>query len=123
MPNVSAFDDDIIITEYPAHASVTLGAIEEEFRKRLELNASPHLLLVKLHGLSIFHEDAQRFLASEKHAALTKAVGILCDRKAGYYEHGKVLIEHFKTAQALTFPVKLFDDEHEALAWLKSKNE
>ena len=122
MPNVSSLDHDILIAEYPAHALVVLNGVKDEYEKRLKINNTPHLLLVKLHGIVIFNQEAQNFVASDKEATITRAAAILCDKNAGYYEHGKLLVELFLVTHKLQFPAKLFDDESGALSWLRSQN-
>jgi len=121
MINVSILEKDILLAEYPPHALIGLSDVKEEAEKRRNLTNSPHLLLVKLHGMATFSQDAQVFISSSEEAIITTAVAVLCDENSGYYEHGKMLIDIFLDTKELKFPIKLFDNENDAFSWLRAQ--
>ena len=106
--------------EYPRHATVTLGDVTDEYKQRTDISKEKRPLLVILHGLAIFSEDAQTFLRGTEHSAITSAAAILVDPAAGYYEHSIILIDSFRTSDVLPFDLKVFEEEQSALQWLES---
>lgn len=112
-------DDGVMRVEYPRHATVTLGDVQDEYKQRTDISKEKCPLLVILHGLAIFSEEAQTFLRGSEHSAITSAVAILVDPAAGYYEHSIVLIDSFQRSDALPYDLKVFEDKQSALLWLK----
>ena len=112
--------DGIMRVEYPNLATVTLHVIQEEYRKRLDITDKKTPLLVKIHGVSSFSDDAQKFLCSDDHSEITSAAAMVGDSKAGYFEHSKILMDIFKSLNKPPFDFKYFEDEEAAIAWLKT---
>ncbi len=113
-------EDGVMRVEYPRHATVTLGDVTDEYKQRTDISKEKRPLLVILHGLAIFSEEAQTFLRGTEHTAITSAAAILVDPTAGYYEHSIILIDSFRTSNVLPFDLKVFEDEQSALRWLKN---
>ncbi len=106
--------------EYPRHATVTLGDVKDEYKQRTDISKEKGPLLVILHGLAIFSEEAQAFLRGAEHSAITSAAAILVDPAAGYYEHSIILVDSFRTSDVLPYDLKIFQDEKSALRWLEN---
>lgn len=109
----------IMQVEYPLHAQVRLDSIQEEYYKRLEITDQKTPLLVQLHGMTFFEVKAREFLCGEENGAITSAAAVVLDAEAGYHRQSKIFMEMFKLLNKPSFPVKIFDDKDEAIAWLK----
>ena len=118
--NVYIDSDGIMRVEYPIHAIVTIQDIQEEYRKRCNITNKKTPLLVKVHGVASFSEDAQEFLCSADHTSITSSAAVVTDPETGYYEHSKILIDIFKLYYKPSFELKRFDNEEVALNWLKT---
>lgn len=112
--------DGIMRVEYPIHAIVSIHNVQEEYRKRLDITDKKTPLLVKIHGIASFSDDAQEFLCTAEHCAITSAAAVVTDSAAGYYEHSKMLIDLFTGLKKPPFDFKVFDSEETALKWLKT---
>ena len=112
-------NNGIMCVEYPMHSIVTIHDVEEEYRKRLDITYMKLPLLVKIHGVVSFSDDAQKFLCSADHCAITSAAAIVGDTKSGYFEHSNILMDLFKIHNEPPFEFKDFENEESAIAWLK----
>jgi hypothetical protein len=119
---VTDYGENVVVSEYSERAFIHQADLEQEIAERIKIkNGEPHLLMIKLHGVAIFGEDAKSIIASDEVSKITKAVAIVCGKESGYFEHGVMLLENFFWENKLSFPTKIFDCEADALAWLKSK--
>lgn len=112
--------DGIMHVEYPSLSIVSIHNVKEEYRKRLDITNTKTPLLVKIHGVASFSEDAQKFLCSADHCAITSAAAVIGDSKSGYFEHSKILLDLFKSLNKIPFDFKYFKDEESAITWLKT---
>ena len=112
--------DGIMHVEYPCLSIVSIHDVQEEYRKRLDITNTKTPLLVKIHGVASFSEDAQKFLCSAGHCAITSAAAVIGDSNAGYFEHSKILVDLFKDLNKIPFDFKYFEDEESAITWLKT---
>ncbi len=121
MVKVTSIEKGILCSEWPAHAIVSKASIEEETSKRQALTNEPHGLLVKLHGIKGITDDAWKIISGKNVQSITSALAILYDRKSGFYEHSKIMVDlRFLHDFAVVYPVKFFEDEGSALAWLRA---
>jgi len=109
----------IMCVEYPLHATVGINEIKQEYKKRIKITDKKTPLLVKIHGMSFFTDEAQEFLCSPKNVAITSAAAIVRDTNAGYFEHSNVLMNVFKMIKKPSFDVNVFDTDAAAYEWLK----
>ncbi len=118
---VKIIEDGIIRAEWPLHAQVSKSSIIDETNQRQALLNKPHALLVKLHGITEITDDAWKIISGTFFCSITTAVAILYDKSAGYYEHGKNMVDlKFIDGRAVDYPVKYFEDEKSAINWLRS---
>lgn len=122
MNEIKAYIDSkgIMHVEYPILSIISIRDVQEEYRKRLDITNTKTPLLVKIHGLASFSEDAQKFLCGVDHCAITSAAAVIGDPKAGYFEHSKILVDLFKGLNKIPFDFKYFEDEESAITWLKA---
>ena len=112
--------DGIMRVEHPIHANITIYHIQEEYEKRIDITSRKTPLLVKIHGVASFSEEAQTFLCGADHSAITSAVALVSNPKAGYAEHSKILMGSFKSRFDPPFEIRSFEDEEPAIIWLKT---
>jgi hypothetical protein len=118
---VSVLEDGIICADWPVHAQVSRAAIEDETSQRQALISEPHALLVKLHGITEVTQEAWEIISGDLFHSITTALAILYDKDAGYYEHGKIMVDlKFIRGITVDYPVDFFDDEIAAINWLRS---
>ena len=121
MVEVKQVEDGILSSEFPPHAVVSKELLEEETAKRLALTDKPHAFLVKLHGLHQITDQAWDIISGNFFDTITTALAIFHDPNSGYYEHGKIMVDiKFLQGTAVNYPVKYFDNEEDALDWLRS---
>jgi hypothetical protein len=113
--------DGIMRVEHPIHANITIYHLQEEYEKRIAITSRKTPLLVKIHGVASFSEEAQTFLCGADHSAITSAVAIVSNPKAGFSEHSKILMGSFKSRFKPPFDIRVFEDEEPAITWLKSQ--
>src|SRR5690606_28537177 len=106
---------------YPLHTSVTLEDVQAEYKQRLFLSNQRNPILVKLRGMVFFSNDARKYLAGPENVAITSAAAVVLDPSAGYQKHSSILMDMFKEFDKPPFPVEIFDNEDEAIAWLKKQ--
>ena len=117
-PKVELNGQGVMRVEYPLHAEVTLESVQDEYRQRLAISSQPLPLVVVLHGMPGFTPEAQFFLTTRRHLALTSAVAIVVVPESGYYEHTKDLLSLFFARANFPCPTRVFDNEPEAVKWL-----
>ncbi len=117
---VSIDSNGIAIIEYPLHAIVTLQDIQTEYQLRISITNKKVPILVNLHGVSSFNEEAQRFVSSDQYAEITMAAAVVLDPKAGYFEPSKLLLDLFKNLNPAPYDIRVFEDIKPAKAWLKT---
>jgi len=118
---VKLIEDGVLCAEWSRHAIVSKEPMGDETSQRQALSNEPHALLVKLHGIASITDDAWDIISSEHFHSITKALAILYDKKSGFYEHGKIMVDlRFLHDLPVKYPVKFFDDEESALSWLRS---
>ena len=122
MNEIKAYIDNngIMHVEYPNLSIVSIHDVQEEYRKRLAITNTKTPLLVKIHGIASFSEDAKIFLCSVDHCAITSAAAVIGDSKAGYFEYSKILMDLFKGLNKPPFDFEYFEDEESAITWLKT---
>ena len=113
-------NDGIMHVEYPLHSILTVYDVQKEYKKRLEITNKRTPLLVKVHGLVSFDVEAQDFLCSADHCAITSAAAVVTDSKAGFFEYSNMLIGSFKDFRKPGFDFKVFENNEAALEWLKN---
>ena len=112
--------DGIMRVDHPVHAIITIHHIQEEYKKRIDITKRKTPVLVTIHGVASFSIDAQIFLCSTDHCAITSAAAIVGDPKAGFFEHSKILMDSFKNHSKPPFDINSFEDEESAITWLKT---
>ena len=110
----------IVCVEYPMHVALSISLLEEEFEALQRLSNGPICYLVKLRGVSYVDREITAFIQTHYTLSNFKAVAILFNPDYGYFEHGKMLIDAFLHVSSIGFPVRKFEDEIEAIDWLKS---
>src|SRR5690606_29588584 len=113
-------EDGIMQVEYPLHTRISLGKIQEEYYKRLDITQEKTPLLVLLHGMVFFEVAAREFLCGEKNSAITSAAAVVLDPSAGYQGQSNIFMEMFKLFDKPPFPVEVFENKEEAMEWLKN---
>lgn len=113
-------NDGIMRVEYPPHAIVTIFDVQYSYKRRLEITKEKVPLLVKIHGMPSFAEDAQKFLCSAEYCAITRVVAVVGDSRAGYFKYSNILLYLFRDIKKPPFDFKVFDNEEAALKWLRT---
>ena len=121
---VELIEEGILCSELPWHTFVSKELIDDEIQKRLVITNDPHAFLVKLHGIKDITDDAWETISGDLFNSITLALAILYDKKSGFYEHGKIMVDlKFLHHLPVRYPVEFFDDEESALNWLRSFKE
>ena len=118
--DIQQMDNGIVTAQYPLHVAVTKLLLEEEWQVLKELSSWPICYLIKFRGVSLVEDDITDFIKEHYRDSHFKAVAILFNSDYGYFEHGKILINAFLHLSEINFPVRKFENEAEAIDWLKS---
>lgn len=112
-PRVWLGEDGILRIRYPQDFNLTLDAMEQVHRKRLELAPAPCPLLVYADTVASAEYDAQQFASREDVAALVTGMGIIV--KSVFT---RAMSELFMRFHRPPYPTRIFRDEGAALEWL-----
>ena len=118
-PKVWLGDDGIIRSEYKPGARISLEDMKSEFELRLAISKEKHPLIILLHGIREFRYEAQNFLAGDKNCVITSAIAIVIPEKNNYPVLSQFLIKTFVAINRLPFSVKIFNNESDAVKWIK----
>ena len=72
-------NDGIMRVEYPLHAIIINNDLRESYKKRLEITNKKTPILLKIHGIASFDEDAQKFICGSEFSAITSAIAVVTD--------------------------------------------
>lgn len=117
VPEVVLGADGIVTIDYTSKAlTTTPDTIRFTRQKVLELGArKPLPIIVKSESLSGFDGDAQEVTSEREHLRAVKAVAIVNATK-----FAKIITEEYLSKLPPALPSKRFDNENEAIEWLKS---
>lgn len=112
-PRVWLGEDGILRIRYAQNFDLTLEAMEQVHRKRLEVIDTPCPLLVYAESVASAEYEAQQFASREDVAALVTAMGIIVKSL-----FTRAMSDLFMRFHKPPYPTKIFKDESTALEWL-----
>lgn len=115
LPTVSLRKDGILRIDYGLHPHITLEAVRYARQRHREL--TPHACPVLITGEGAVRSDleAERYAGSPDVAKLTLASALVTNSLVGQLA-AKLFLLYRKP---MTYPVKVFSNEDEAVAWLR----
>ena len=119
-PKIWLGNDGIMREEYTQKISITMDKSKEIRARKLAVSGGRHPLLIHLlHGLGDFEYSSTQLLGSDKEGEITSAVAIVLSLPTEYPILTKLYVERFERHLKHRFPVKVFDEESDAVEWLK----
>ncbi|NQT72117.1 MAG: hypothetical protein HQ553_05025 [Chloroflexi bacterium] len=119
-PKVWMGNDGIMREEYGQKTCITMDIAKEVHAKKLAVSGDQHPLLIHLlHGLGDFEYSSTQLLGSDKEDEITSAAAIVLSLPTEYPILTKLYTERFERHLKHRFPVKVFDNESDAVEWLR----
>lgn len=112
-PQIWLGDDGILRVRYPPDFNLTLAAMEEIHRQRLEMMPAPCPLLVYADSVAAAEYEAQQFASRDDVAALVTAMAIIVKSL-----FTRAMSDLFMRFHRPPYPTRIFRDEQSALKWL-----
>ena len=119
-PKIWLGNDGIMREEYTQKICITMDTANEIRTRKIAISGDQHPLLIHLlRSLGDFGYSSTQLLDSNNEGEITSAVAIVLSLPTEYPILTKLYVERFERHLKYQFPVKVFDDESDAIEWLK----
>ncbi|HQR11256.1 MAG TPA: hypothetical protein PLW68_08005 [Casimicrobiaceae bacterium] len=112
---ISFTPDGIVIANFGRFPAIDRKMAESSFRRRLALAKGPRPVMVRVKGAFSATPEVHRFASGDVYGAQTKSMALV-----GEYAVCKEFLYLFQQIDHPPFPCRYFDNEGDALAWLRT---